>query len=154
MGSQRVGHNWATFKNNNNNNVTAACAYISIWARVQKTLFKSPSNCHIYITMHKTDIMRTYCLAQGTQLSAQCWPKWQGHPKRGEYMYSYSWVGRNWCNIVKQLYSPNKKSPHTQHMKHGGCFRNCIILVFKRGGGNGIPLQYSRLENPLGGGAW
>ena len=108
----------------------------------------------LHITMHKTDIMRTYCLAQGTQLTALCWPKWKGHPKKGGCMYSYSWVSRNWRTIVKQLYSLHKKSPRTQHMKHGGCVRNCIILVFKRGGGNGIPRQYSRLENPLDGGAW
>ena len=35
--------------------------------------------------------MRTYCVAQGTLLSALWWPKWEGNPKKRGYMYTYSW---------------------------------------------------------------
>ena len=33
--------------------------------------------------------MRTCCIAQGTQLSALWWPKWEGNPKKRGYMYMY-----------------------------------------------------------------
>jgi len=32
--------------------------------------------------------------------------------------------------------------------------RNCLALIWTPGEGNGTPLQYSRLENPMDGGAW
>ena len=34
--------------------------------------------------------------------------------------------------------------------------RNCFLSIISKkvGEGNGIPLQYSCLENPMGGGAW
>ena len=35
-------------------------------------------------------IMRTYCIAQGTLLSALWWPKWKGNLKNKGYMYKYS----------------------------------------------------------------
>ena len=51
--------------------------------------------------------MRTDCIAQGTLLSALWGPKWEGHPKKRGYVYTYSWFtlpyGRNEHNIVKQL---------------------------------------------------
>ena len=28
--------------------------------------------------------MRPYCIAQGTLLSALCWSKWEGNPKKEE----------------------------------------------------------------------
>ena len=31
---------------------------------------------------------------------------------------------------------------------------DCILLAFITGEGNGTPLQYACLENPMGGGAW
>ena len=31
---------------------------------------------------------------------------------------------------------------------------NCTHIQTHMGGGNGIPLQYGRLENPMDGGAW
>ena len=36
-------------------------------------------------------LMRTYCIVQGTLLSALGWPKWEGNPKKRAYMYMYSW---------------------------------------------------------------
>ena len=40
---------------------------------------------HIYTIMYKIDkLMRTCCIAQGTQLNALWWPKWEGHVKRGD----------------------------------------------------------------------
>ena len=34
------------------------------------------------------------------------------------------------------------------------CFMCYIVLAFYIGEGNGTPLQYSCLENPMDGGAW
>ena len=34
--------------------------------------------------------MRTYCIAQGTLLSALWWPKWEENPKKRIYVYTYS----------------------------------------------------------------
>ena len=34
------------------------------------------------------------------------------------------------------------------------CFANIIIYTISLGEGNGTPLQYSCLENPMDGGAW
>ena len=49
---------------------------------------------HIYTidTMYKIDNSweHTYCIAQGTLLTALCWPKWEGNPKRRGYVYTYS----------------------------------------------------------------
>ena len=44
-------------------------------------------------------------------------------------------------------------------MKNGSVYRelcigNCIQLYIGYGEGNGSPLQYSCLENPMDGGAW
>ena len=45
-------------------------------------------------------IMRTYCIAQGTLLGALWWPKWEGNPKKRGCMYRYGWFtllySRNW----------------------------------------------------------
>ena len=38
----------------------------------------------------KYKLMRTYCIAQGTLLNALWLPKWEGNPKKGRYMYTYS----------------------------------------------------------------
>ena len=43
-----------------------------------------------------------------------------------------------------QVYGCNAKTPQTI----------CCCLVIKSGEGNGTPLQYSCLENPMEGGAW
>ena len=39
----------------------------------------------------KLEIMRTYCIAQGTLFSALWWPinKWEGNPEKRGYMYMY-----------------------------------------------------------------
>ena len=34
--------------------------------------------------------MRTYCIGQGTLLSALWWPKWEENPKKRIYVYTYS----------------------------------------------------------------
>ena len=39
-------------------------------------------------------------------------------------------------------------------MKGNGMLENCYRLVDMTGEGNGTPLQYSCLENPMDGGAW
>ena len=59
--------------------------------------------------------MRTYCIAQGTLLSALWWPKWEGNPKKRGYIYiPMGWFtllySRNWHSSVKQLYSNKKKN--------------------------------------------
>ena len=39
----------------------------------------------------KRELMRTYCVVQGTLLRALRWPTWEGNPKIKEYMY-YAWL--------------------------------------------------------------
>ena len=36
-------------------------------------------------------LLRTYCIAKGTLLSALWWPKWEGNPKKEE-IYVYIWL--------------------------------------------------------------
>ena len=36
----------------------------------------------------------------------------------------------------------------------GSSWFNCVVLLKPAGEGNGTPLQYSCLENPMDGGAW
>ena len=52
--------------------------------------------------------MRTYCIAQGTLLSALWWPKWEGNPKERGYIIH---TAESLCciaeTVVKQLYSNN-----------------------------------------------
>ena len=43
---------------------------------------------------------------------------------------------------------------HTQTQVYVYAYINCVPLVYNSGEGNGNPLQYSCLENPVGGGAW
>ena len=51
--------------------------------------------------------MRTYCIAQGTLLSALWWPKWKRNPIKRGYMYTHSWFtllySRNKHNLEKQV---------------------------------------------------
>ena len=55
--------------------------------------------------------MRTYCIAQGTLLSALWRPKWEGNPKREDICICNAALlySRNWHSSVKQLYSKKKK---------------------------------------------
>ena len=57
--------------------------------------------------------MGTYCVVQGTLLSAPWWPIWEGNLEKSGDMYL---CGRftllctwNWHNIVNQLYPIKKK---------------------------------------------
>ena len=58
----------------------------------------------------------------------------------------------------QQKHSSNKTredSTHGHYQMVNTEIRQIIFLVAKGGGeGNGTPLQYSRLENPMDGGAW
>ena len=58
-----------------------------------------------------TELMRTFCIAQGTLVSALWWPKWEGNPKKREIMYTYSWFillhSRNY-HIVSHYIPINK----------------------------------------------
>ena len=63
--------------------------------------------------------MTTYCISQGTPLSALWWPKWEGNKKKRGHICI--WIADSLCctvetnNIAKQLY------PHTN-------FKNCRKL--------------------------
>ena len=35
--------------------------------------------------------MRTDCIAQGTLVNTLCWPKWEGNPRKGGWMYPCGW---------------------------------------------------------------
>ena len=69
-------------------------------------------------------------------------------------MFSYSGVQKSWSIAVLKFLVTG--SLYTLK-KYGGCQRvfviRWVILIFP-GGGNGNPLQYSCLENPLDRGAW
>ena len=68
--------------------------------------------------------MRTYCIAQGTRLSVLWQPKWEGNPKKKEYMYM---LADSLCctvetnSVVKPLYS-NKNEKKMQG----------VLFFFKR----------------------
>ena len=66
--------------------------------------------------------MRTYCIAQGTLLSALWWPKWERNPIKRGHMYTHSWF--------TLLYSRN-----TQHCK-------AIIFQLRKFFKSLIKLQY------------
>ena len=75
--------------------------------------------------------MRTYCITQGTLLSALWCPKWEGKQKEGIYVY----VRLPWCSVCKEsacIASDPGSIP--------GSGRSA-------GEGNGNPLRYSSLEN-------
>ena len=71
--------------------------------------------------------MRTYCIAQGTLLSALWWPTWEGNQKR-EAVKNCLPVAEDAVSIPESGRSP--------------------------GVGNGNPLQYSCLGNSMDRGAW
>ena len=70
-------------------------------------------------------------------------PGWGG-PRGIHCMHPFHSVLASYCCVTL---SPNNEScsyNHTRLFSHSFC----------GGEGNGTPLQYSRLENPMDGGAW
>ena len=62
-------------------------------------------------------------------------------------------------NTYKNLSTPNNKKMDTdqtiKYMKTiNTVFLNYMVLILLLGEGDGTPLQYSCLENPMEGGAW
>ena len=55
-----------------------------------------------------------------------------------------------WSGVL--LPSPDQPRQHIKKQRH--YFAKKVHLVKAIGEGNGTPLQYSCLENPMGGGAW
>ena len=57
------------------------------------------------------------------------------------------------CNSVVQnhIHEVNTLSANNENQRHG---KNIDAFMYLYGEGNGIPLQYSCLENPMDGGAW
>ena len=76
--------------------------------------------------------MRTYCIAQGTLLSALWGPTWEGNPKKRGYMYTQGFPGG----------SAGKESAC-----NAGDLGSIPGLGRCPGEGKGYPFQYSGLEN-------
>ena len=56
---------------------------------------------------------------------------------------------------TRDLFKKIRDTKRTFHAKMGSIKdRNCMDLTEADGEGNGAPLQYSCLENPMDGGAW
>ena len=56
--------------------------------------------------------------------------------------------------VAKETTPPPKKRKTRKSGRGATCSWNCSFLHFQTGEGNGTPLQYSCLENPMDGGAW
>ena len=83
--------------------------------------------------------MRTYRIAQGTLLSDLRRSKWEGNIKKRGYMYTWGFpVG-----------SESKESA-----SNVGSLGSIPGSGRSPGEGNGNPLQYSCLENPMDRGTW
>ena len=75
--------------------------------------------------------MRAYYIAQGSLLNALLGPKWEGNPKKKEYMYTYGA-----SQVVLVVKNPLVSARDTGDMGSiPGSGRSA-------GGGNGNPLQY------------
>ena len=61
---------------------------------------------------------------------------------------------RPWQATVQQRERDKKKKPATDHKELIIFFWTYNLIVSIMGEGNGTPLQYSCLENPMDGGAW
>ena len=98
-------------------------------------------------------IMRTYCVAQGTFLNTLWWPKRKGNPIKRRYMYTWHPTpvllpGKSHRQRSLVSYSPwGLEELDTTERLHFHFSLSCT------GERNGNPLQYSCLENPRGGGA-
>ena len=57
------------------------------------------------------------------------------------------------CSSILAWEIPWTEEPSGLHTVHGVA-KNWTRLVMRTGEGNGTPLQYSCLENPMDGGAW
>ena len=83
-----------------------------------------------------------------------------------EWLYSLKWPG---LKEIKNLYLPPEgkdeaalgfcwemERQHSQHARHSRETREQVYeeVALMIGEGNGTPLQYSGLENPMDGGAW
>ena len=56
--------------------------------------------------------------------------------------------------IVGTMNRDNPSGPFIYHTKRPRGFLHCLLPSLNIGEGNGTPLQYSCLENPMDGGAW
>ena len=84
---------------------------------------------------------RYYCRAQGTLLNVPWCPKWEGNTKKRGYMYSAS-------HVVLVVKNP---PPSAGDIRDVGSIPGSGRSP---GEGNGNPLRYSCLENPMDRGAW
>ena len=96
---------------------------------------------HTRIYMKQVTI-GTYCIAQGTLLSALWWSKWEGNPKKRGYVYTKA------SQVVLGVKNLAAKAGNIRDMG------SIPGLGRSPGEGNGNPLQYSCLENPMDRGAW